>query len=143
MLPTDGRIRPEPPTGYQKEVYEMDPETMQLKRVDKYIPPLSPNPRDPLSGMPWWVKAVFLVGVPSAIALGLTWQSAFVLGGRVEDNGKALTAIHSEARLHDQSVSARFQYLSQQTEETNRILVATCMNQSKDDAQRDRCAGRR
>jgi hypothetical protein len=143
MPKPDGRVTPVPPTGYQKEVYEMDAATNELKRVDKYIPPLSPNGRDPLAGLPWWVKAVFLIGVPSAIALGLTWQVSTVLTTRVESNGKALEVVHSEARLHDQAVVSRFDYLSRQTDETNRILTATCNNQAKDDAQRDRCAGRR
>ncbi|HOG29224.1 MAG TPA: hypothetical protein PLT35_08080 [Vicinamibacterales bacterium] len=97
---------------------------------------------DPLAGLPWWVRAVFLVGVPSAIALGLVWSDRAQLAEQIHTNGVLLRQIDADARAHDARVVLRFQELSTATSETNRILTASCVNAAKTAEARERCIGR-
>lgn len=101
------------------------------------------NGRDPMAGQPWWIKAIFFIGVPSAIALGLVWSDRVQLSQTVRLNGDLLRTIQAEAREHDLRVVAKFQELASQSYETNRILMATCVNEAKTQESRERCVGRR
>ena len=144
MSQPDGRTHPPPPENYQPEVYEMDPSTMTLKRLDKYIPPLSPNgSRDFLAGMPWWVRAVIMIGPIGVLALGLAYQNAFVTNQGVVQNGRIISEVRQEAIAHDRRVTDQFNALTVHTVETNRILMAGCVNNAKDEDARDRCSGKR
>lgn len=98
---------------------------------------------DPLSGLPWWVKAIVIVGVPSAIALGLVWSNQTQLATKTYENNTYLRQIIAEEREHDGRVLLRFQQLAEQTGETNRILMANCVNNARTEDARDRCVGRR
>ncbi len=101
------------------------------------------NGRDPMAGLPWWVRAIVIVGVPSAIALGLVWSDRAQLSDQVQTNGILLRQIDSEARAHDARVLLRFEELSTVTSETNRILIAACVNEARTAEARERCVGRR
>ena len=98
---------------------------------------------DPMSGLPWWVRAIVIVGVPSAIALGLVWSDRIQLASDVIANGAILRQIHAEAKAHDERVLQRFEGLGFQTGETNRILLAGCVNDAKTTEARERCVGKR
>lgn len=98
---------------------------------------------DPLAGLPWWVRAIVMVGVPSAIALGLVWSDRAQLADQVHTNGVLLRQIDADARAHDARVLLRFQELSTVTSETNRILTASCVNSATTVEARERCVGRR
>lgn len=96
---------------------------------------------DPLSGLPWWVKAIVIVGVPSAIALGLVWSDRMQLTTTVRDNQDRLIRIETVQSTHDSRVWTRFDELAAASRETNRILLATCVNQAATAADRERCVG--
>lgn len=92
--------------------------------------------------MPWWVKAVALVGVPSLISLGVIYSDRVQLAYTVNDTHSRLQRVESDAAAHDRAVSLRFDRLGEQTSETNRILTATCVNAAQTMVDRDRCIGR-
>ncbi len=105
--------------------------------------PTGPNGRDPMSGLPWWVKAIVIVGVPSAISLGLVWSDRMQLRDTVISNGTQLAILRAAEDTHNRMMTLQFDFLSKQGAETNRILVATCINAARNDAQRNECVGRR
>jgi hypothetical protein len=95
-----------------------------------------------MSGLPWWVKAVVIVGVPSAIALGLVWSDRVQLSTNVRENGALMHKLDSGASAHDARVTGRFDDLSMRVQESNRILLAQCVNEAKTPEARERCVGR-
>jgi hypothetical protein len=100
------------------------------------------NGRDPMSGFPWWLKAVVVIGVPSAIALGLVWSDRTQLRDTVFENGSILKEIRVTDAAHGVRMEEGFRLLDNKTAETNRILLAGCVNSAKTPEQRDRCVGR-
>ena len=92
--------------------------------------------------MPWWVKAIALVGVPSLISVGVIYSDRVQLAGTVQDNADRLQAIERDAANHDVRVILRFQELHDTTKESNRILVAMCVNAAQTSLDRERCVGR-
>ena len=97
---------------------------------------------DIMNGLPWWVKAIVIVGVPSAISLGLVWSDRAQLTASVEANQGMLTEMRVTDAAHDVSMLRHFEVLSQQAVETNRILTASCVNSAKTEYERNRCLGR-
>jgi len=97
---------------------------------------------DVFSGLPWWAKFIVWVGVPSAIALGLVWSDRLQLMSVVSDSQERLSRIESLTTTHDSRTWLRFEELSSATRETNRILMAQCVNEAKTSSDRDRCVGR-
>lgn len=98
---------------------------------------------DLLSGLPWWAKFIVLVGVPSVIALGLVYSNQANLARNVEQNGVMLREVQTDERAHDARVLLRFEDLGRKTDETIRILTASCVNEAKTVEARERCVGRR
>jgi len=98
---------------------------------------------DLLNGLPWWAKFIVMIGVPSAIALGLVWSNQTQLAQHVEMNGTIVREIQAEERAHDSRVLLRFEDLSRKTDETNRILTASCVNDARTMEARERCVGSR
>lgn len=92
--------------------------------------------------MPWWVKAIALVGVPSLISIGVIYSDRAQLAGAVNDTASRLQRVEARHDEHDARVLVRFEELSRKTEETNRILVATCVNAAQSMEARERCIGR-
>jgi hypothetical protein len=101
------------------------------------------NGRDPMAGLPWWIRAIVIVGVPSAIAMGLVWSNQVQLADKTAENNVFLRQIVSESRDHDARVLLRFESLGDKADETNRILLAGCVNDAKNTEARERCVGRR
>jgi hypothetical protein len=93
-------------------------------------------------GMPWWVKAIALVGVPSLISIGVITSDRVQLSGEVRANGDKLNRIETGAVTHDSRVWLRFDELTEASKETNRILLAGCVNDAKTMEARERCIGR-
>jgi hypothetical protein len=96
--------------------------------------------------MPWWVKAIAIVGVPSVLSVILVWSDRVQLLARVEYNTALLQKLTSDASTHA-TVDAAFDAdLKRSSEETNRLLLAACINATLDkgtlaaDA-RERCYG--
>ena len=94
------------------------------------------------AGMPWWVKAIALVGVPSLISVGVITSDRMQLSGVVNANSDKLTTIQTVQQAHDSRVWLRFDELSRATAETNRILLAGCVNNAQTIEARERCIGR-
>ena len=99
--------------------------------------------------MPWWVKAIAIVGVPSLISIGVIVSDRTQLAGTVTRNGERLQSIEQMQITHDSRVWVRFEELADATKETNRLLLAACMNEASKitsaelaERARDRCVGR-
>lgn len=105
------------------------------------------NSTDLLNGLPWWAKFIVLVGVPSVIALGLVWSNQTQLATDVRLNGQVVREIQTEERAHDARVLTQFEALGDKADETNRILLAGCINDAQTKPNpieaRERCVGRR
>lgn len=85
---------------------------------------------------PWWMKAIYQVGVPSAIAIYLVYNLVSNMPLKAEVPSKADMATISESlRIHVTSTSTDLQ-------EVKRILLATCLNQATKDVQRLQCLGK-
>ncbi len=91
--------------------------------------------------MPWWVKAIAIVGVPSLISLGVVWSDRVQLADDVRSNGILLREAQASSLAHDARVVLRFEELADATAETNRILSATCVNAAQTEFERERCVG--
>lgn len=92
--------------------------------------------------MPWWVKAIAIVGVPSLISIGVIVSDRTQLAGTVRATEDRLQRVEQTQITHDSRVWVRFDELTQATRETNRILVATCVNAAQTPLDRERCVGR-
>lgn len=82
-------------------------------------------------GLPIWVRAVALVGVPSAIAIFLVWMGA-----------SDLPKIRSEIEQVHREVLFNREILNQQNLKSDaqlRLLRWICSNTAKDDQARQKC----
>lgn len=80
------------------------------------------------SPLPWWVKAIGVVGVPSAIAIYLVWTIASGLVPAMAEMQKTLNAVAAD---HIVSKS--------QNDNILRVLRASCVNQAQTNDARERC----
>ena len=81
------------------------------------------------SGMPWWVKAIALVGVPAIIALHAT----FVIGSDAR-------AIRDRLNTHLNQTEGFMSKQTQQAEKTNAFLFIMCLNNAAmDEIKKERC----
>lgn len=92
--------------------------------------------------MPWWVKAVAIVGVPSLISIGVIVSDRAQLAGTVRTTEERLQRVEQTQIMHDSRVWLRFDELGAAARETNRILMAGCVNDAKTMEARERCIGR-
>ena len=99
------------------------------------------NGRDPLQGAPWWAKVIFVVGAPMALVMWLVWSDRMQLRTVVETNGAVISEVQSFSHAHDKKVIERFDVLSKEASETNRILLAGCVNDAKTESARNNCIG--
>ena len=88
-----------------------------------------------MDGLPWWLKAIYQVGVPSAIAVFLVW---FVTQGmtfsinRIADNQDMLQkAINVQA--------GNFEYLVREQMEVKGLLQQICANTAVTNKDRALC----
>lgn len=112
----NGLTEPRPPKGFQGEVWEVDPETGQLRRVDKYIPPLSPN----------WMRRNFTLGnvlviismLVTSVVFTMTWARASELNdvriaGRVSDIDSRVQRVEAQS-MSRETIAAKLDALSTQ-----------------------------
>lgn len=105
------------------------------------------NGRDLLfHGMPWWVRAIALVGVPAVISLWLVGLTTGTLATAVSDNGKKISAndqriaeLAADDKSRGEQVNLRFEQLQRSAETQTRILRSICQSVAKTDIQRERC----
>lgn len=83
---------------------------------------------DPTSGYPWWVGAIYKVGVPTAIAVYLVW----FLANRVQNNLEAVTSVVTQ-HMQDQRVETESHRKELQ------ILRAICVQGAKNVIERNAC----
>jgi hypothetical protein len=92
--------------------------------------------------MPWWVKAIAIVGVPSIISIGVVYSDRVQLLETLFDQTRLIREVQAEAVKHiDRDTSIDLSIL-EATKETNRILLAECVNNAKNEISRERCIGR-
>jgi len=96
--------------------------------------------------MPWWVKAIAIVGVPSVLSLYIVYSDRAHLLAKMDVEAAILRQLSTASQLHAELDRTFDMELQHQAAETNRILLATCINATlgrNDRAaeSRDRCYG--
>lgn len=81
------------------------------------------------SGGPWWMRAIYQVGVPSAIAIYLVYNLTSTMPTKAE-----VLALNDQLKTH---VSSTITDLS----EIKRVLTVTCVNAAGSDEKRRQCLG--
>lgn len=100
------------------------------------------NGTNMLAGLPGWARAAFLLGVPSLIALGLTYYVTLGADAKLSHIDQTVTATELSAGEHDRRVTSSFGRLETRQDEMTRVLIALCVNAAKDETARNRCFGR-
>jgi len=88
-----------------------------------------------IDGMPWWVKAIGFVGVPSAIAMFLIWALVQNVVPAVLEMQKTVNTMAVQVA----TVSAEHAESKRQTEEVIKVLRGNCINQAKSYEEKNRC----
>lgn len=83
-------------------------------------------------GLPWWVNAVYKVGVPTAIACYLV----YILAGKVQTNVEAVQSVLSQHELEQQHF---LNELNRDSKLQLKMLETMCIHSSKTDEQRQEC----
>ena len=84
------------------------------------------------NGMPWWVKAAGVVGVPSLIAVFLVYALASGHQATTDDIAKDVKAHAEASELHTSDSKAALDRIE-------RIFRVMCVNAAADSMQRERC----
>lgn len=127
------------PEHERSPAWTTDPYVGKPYGFERRLPTSPSNGRDPLSGMPWWVKAVFILGAPTCIALFLVWTVTGTLAQNVATNGDRLSTLQTTTERHDDRVRAQFDDLKRASETQTRILRSICQSVAKNDLQREKC----
>ena len=88
-----------------------------------------------IDGMPWWVKAIGFVGVPSAIAMYLIYALVANVVPAMFEMQKTMNTLAVQIG----TVSTEHQESKRQNEEIIKVLRGTCLNQSKTYEEKSRC----
>lgn len=92
-----------------------------------------------LNGMPWQVKAIGLVGVPSVIALLLVWAVIGAFSAEAAANTKAVNEATQLIREHSTASKTDAEFAREMMRESIRLQRATCENTAKNDFDRANC----
>lgn len=99
------------------------------------MPPLTTllsNNENGLGGMPWWIKAIPTVGVPSVIAIGLSWYL-------VDEVRSELGVVRTQLAAHATQMTIDQNDQRQRARDLIYMLRQVCFNTARTDAQRDGC----
>jgi hypothetical protein len=88
-----------------------------------------------LDGTPWQVKAAVLLGAPTVFAGYLIWALVSGIVPAILSMQTTMSNLVSAVSV----ITSDHQAARQQNENMLRVLRANCVNQSKDDAARERC----
>jgi hypothetical protein len=88
-----------------------------------------------IDGMPWWVKAIGFVGVPSAIAMFLVWALVSNVIPVMLEMQKTVNTMAVQVA----TVSAEHAESKRQTEEMLKVLRGSCLNGAKSYEEKTRC----
>lgn len=92
-------------------------------------------------GQPWYIKAIAMVGVPSLLVVALVWSDRVQLIYNLRDQLKIITEMKLEAELHIAQDTLINNKILNTLTETNRIILAGCVNSANTNEARDRCNG--
>jgi hypothetical protein len=90
---------------------------------------------DAIDGMPWWVKAIGFVGVPSAIAMYLIYALVANVVPAMFDMQRAMNNLAVSVG----NISTEHAESKRQTEEMLKVLRGSCLNQAKTYEEKSRC----
>lgn len=106
--------------------------SLHLSGVTVSSPPdADARSEDLSSGMPWWVRAVAIIGIPGMLAIYLVYIGA-----------QELPSIRRAAEQSEKEVLRNREVISSlatQVEALGRQVQRICYNTAKTDAERDRC----
>lgn len=88
-----------------------------------------------MDGMPWQMKAVALIGVPSAIAVYLVWAMVSTVVSSVDITQRMMSEHVASTSILSSDQTA----LRRQNEEIIRVLRTSCVNAAKDNTGREQC----
>ena len=98
--------------------------------------------------MPWWIKAIALVGVPSLISLTVVLSDRVQLVATVQESHEILQTMQRQRNEDVARMMLRTDELNGAVAETNRLLLAQCVNEAYKSptvdaaaTARDRCFG--
>lgn len=84
------------------------------------------------NNLPWWVNAIYKVGVPTAIACYLVW----ILASKVQTE---VEAVQNVVNQHVQDQQRNMLEFTKISKEQLKLLRAMCLHSAKTDNQRDDC----
>ena len=87
------------------------------------------------NGSPWWVRAIYQIGVPSAIALYLVWTITATLNTHVRD----LQDTNSLLKIHIETTQVIERTHQESERSMQRILRAICVNGARTAPDRAGC----
>lgn len=87
-----------------------------------------PRTTDPFSGMPMWLKAVALIGLPSVLAGYMVWSTQETLA-------PTIISMRSDLQHHMRDIDE----LRKSLHGLIAITRASCVNAARTDDQRSRC----
>jgi hypothetical protein len=88
-----------------------------------------------MNGDLWWVKLIYNVGVPSAIAIFLVYMMASRIDSIIEETGRQVSSNTSVINANTASINA---ILAQQRD-IERLLQRICINTAVDNTARNAC----
>lgn len=112
----------------------MTPRVFTNNEQGRYEGPERREETNVLSGLPVWVRAAAVLGVPSLIALFLVWVGA-----------RELPRMNQELIVQRQEVQKNremYQEHLHQQEEIYRLMQRICSNTAKSELERQRCFDR-
>mgnify|MGYP001559873781 FL=1 len=92
-----------------------------MTKLPSVVPDVWPPKISPENGMPWWVRALYVLGVPAAIAIFLIY---FVTSAVSSE----LAGLRADVRMHMRDQSLLVYYLE-----------ALCRNTAETDTERTAC----
>ena len=84
---------------------------------------------------PWWLSAIYKVGIPSAIAVYLTYFVTSTLGGALTNIQINQSNFEEQIRLHAVDNS----YILKETNQMRMILQQICANTATNKTDRNDC----
>lgn len=84
---------------------------------------------------PWYIDAVYKVGIPSAIAVFLIW----FLTGEVKSD---ISVIKESVKIHAEATIHASESIKDQNDRLTYLLLRICVNGAKNETERNACIGK-
>ena len=92
-----------------------------------------------LSGMPWYIRAIAIVGVPSLIAISLIWSIETRMVSTINESHQRLVELTSLETAHDRRVTENFTGLQRQGDTNEQLLRMICYGVQKTEEAKQGC----